>query len=258
MVTLGSPFKVFWTAAKDLFDEMLLLMLANLIWIAINLPLLGLALFFWVGQAYLLAGVAALLGLIPFAPATAALCVVAQRIAEGRVANIGLYFEGLREYWRPALAVFLPWGLILGVILVNLVFYAQLGNIVGLALLCIFLYLLFVWFSLLIYAGPLLVLQTDKRVRVVARNAFVMALGRPLFTLITLVLMGAFVVLSVYLFIPLLIVTFSFLAMWGFRATLRLVQDSEARQAAREAAQAGQPAPQSAGKGRGGQVRPRE
>jgi hypothetical protein len=105
-----------------------------------------------------------------------------------------------------------------------------------------------------------MILQTDKRVRVIARNAIVMVLGRPIFTLVTLILM---VLLGAVLgtFVPLLplLLTFAFLAIWSFRATNTLIAEAEARRAAQEeqaTAAAGNPV--STEKGRGGQVRPRD
>jgi hypothetical protein len=51
-----------------------------------------------------------------------------------------------------------------------------------------------------------------------------------------------------------ILITFSFLALWGFRATLTLIAEEEARRTtATEKALA-----QSGDKGRSGQVRPRE
>jgi fatty acid desaturase len=83
-----------------------------------------------------------------------------------------------------------------------------------------------------------------------------MTFGRPLFTLGTLILMAIILATSIWLVILLFMVTFSFLALWGFRATLTLIAEAEARrnQSAEKASQTDA----SPAKGRGGQVRPRE
>lgn len=257
VLTFGDSFKIFWQSIRDLFDEVFVLMLANLVWVAINLPLMGLAIFLSVGAPAL--GLAAfLIGLLPLGPSTVGLYTIVERIADGRVAKAGQLFDGFRQYRRLSWNIYLPWGLGLAIILVNLYFYAQLSSTLGSFLFFAFLYLTLVWFALLIYIGPLLLIQRDKRLRVVARNASLMALGRPIYTLITLVLMGVIMFVSYWLILPLFLFTFSFLALWSYRATTRLIKDAEARQAAREAKTAGSESQMSGEKGRGGQVKPRE
>jgi uncharacterized membrane protein YesL len=145
-------------------------------------------------------------------------------------------------------------GLVL--ILVNLQFYTQNDNTIAAFLRILFLYLAVVWFGFLMYIGPLMLLQTDKRIRTIARNAALMTFGRPLFTLVTLALMIAITIGSIFLPILFLLATAAFLAVWGFRAVLTLIAEAEARRiAAEEKATA---INTTADKGRSGQARPRE
>ena len=250
-----SIFSTFWQSVKDLFDELFSLMGVNLIWLLISAPLMVIAgLLINAG----LSGpglVVALLGVLPMAPATAGLYTVVQRVAEGRVISWRLFFEGFREYSRLSWRVYGVWTLGLLIILFNLRFYNQMASGLGSFLSVLFLYFLLIWFALLIYIGPLMLLQTDKRIRVIARNAFLMALGRPIFTLVTLILMGVIVAISISLPILPIVLTFSFLALWSFRATTRLIADGEARRAAKSEQAASASVHE---KGRGGQVRPRE
>jgi hypothetical protein len=85
-----------------------------------------------------------------------------------------------------------------------------------------------------------------------------MTFGRPVFTLITLVLMAIIVVTSIWLPILLLLATFAFLAIWSFRATLTLIAEAEARRAEAAEKAAGANVRPNTDKGRGGQIRPRE
>ena len=138
-------------------------------------------------------------------------------------------------------------------------FYARMGSNLGSFLLILFLYILLVWVGLLIYIGPLMLLQSDKRIRVIARNAVFMVFGRPVFTLITLVLMALLgVVLGVVVPLLPLILTFMFLAIWSFRATTTLIAEAEARRAARQAQAAEAANRANTDKGRSGQIRPRD
>lgn len=245
-------FRVLWLALKDTFDELGTLVAANLLWLLISAPLILLGMYN-VLQANLLPGVLVLLlAALPAAPATAGLYSVAERIADGRTASVRHFFEGLRAYATLSWKVYGLWTFGLIVIITNLFFYPSMGS-VGLILMALFLNLLVIWCGLLIYIGPLMLLQQDKRIRLIARNALLMTLGRPVFSLVTLALMAAVLVLSTVLWIALPLLTFALLALWGFRATLKLVQDAQERQAAGEAAQT-----ETAEKGRGGQIRPRQ
>jgi uncharacterized membrane protein YesL len=258
VLTFGAPFRVFWQSIKDLFEELLLLIIANVIWAVISLPLLVIAWLFFVSGATTLGVIALLVAAIPLAPATVGLFCLAQGITEGRAVKIGLFFEGFRSYLKLSWTVYVPWMAGLALILVNLQFYAGMSNSIGIFLFFLFVYFLLIWFALLIYLGPLLLLQSDKRLRVIARNSLLMTLGRPLFTLITAIMMAIIFVLAVVVPLVGVLVGAAFLALWGFRACTRLIEDAEARRAARDEEAAGVANRLSSEKGRGGQIRPPE
>ena len=255
-----SIFRVLWLSLKDVFDELFTLMAVNLLWVLFSTPLVLVAIFFFSVGSTTLAIIVALLAVLPWAPANAGLYAIAQRVSEGRVINWRLFFEGFRQYLQLSWQVYGLWAIGLVLITTNFSFYSGLGAALGAFVRILLLYLLIVWFGLLIYIGPLMILQTDKRLRVIARNAFLMVFGRPIFTLITLILMALLGIgLSAFLLILPFLLTFSFLAIWSFRATSALVADAEARRVAQEervAAAASNPV--STEKGRGGQVRPRD
>jgi uncharacterized membrane protein YesL len=247
-------FRTFWKSGRELFEELFVLAIANVLWVLINLPL-ALALLFLssAGTGVLLIGL--LVGVLSFGPANAGLYAIAERVTDGRTSTWRHFFEGLREYAVLSWKVYGLWTLGLIIILFNLQFYNLNSGIVFAMLSVVFLYFAVVWFSLLIYLGPLMRLQTDKRLRTIARNAALMTFGRPIFTLVTLIMMALIVVLSIWLPILPLLATFSFLALWSFRATLTLIAEAEARRAAAADQQANL---KPAEKGRGGQIRPRE
>ncbi len=252
-------FRVFWLSIKDTFDEMFSLVVINLLWVLINAPLMGLAAFLIIEGATVLGIVVLLLAVLLMAPANAGLYTVAQRVTEGRVVSWRLFFEGFREYLVLSWQVYGVWTLGLVLILSNMSFYARMGSNLGSFLLILFLYILLVWVGLLIYIGPLMLLQSDKRIRVIARNAVFMVFGRPVFTLITLVLMALLgVVLGVVVPLLPLILTFMFLAIWSFRATTTLIAEAEARRAARQEQAAEAANRVNTDKGRSGQIRPRD
>jgi uncharacterized membrane protein YesL len=252
-------FRVFWQAGRDLFDELFALMLANLLWLLISGPLLGVAVGLFIGNNPILAAIVALLAVLPMAPANAGLTLIAERVSEGRSFSWRLFFEGFRAPRVFAWQIYGLWMLGLILILVNLGFYGDVASPVGAFLSVLFLYILLLWFALLIYLGPLSVLQTDRRVRTVWRNAAVLTLGRPIFTLLTALLMALLAALSVWVPLLLLLFTASFFAVWGFRATSASIAHAEERRRSREEQETENPgAPPNREKGRGGQIRPRD
>ena len=247
-------FRTFWKSVRELFEDLFILALVNGLWWLINLPF-AIALFFLGGSNLLLFFILLLASVLTFGPANAGLYTIAERDTEGRTSSWRHFVEGMREYAVLSWKVYGLWMVGLIIILFNLQFYNMNGSMIGSLISIVFLYLALVWFGLLIYIGPLMRIQTDKRVRTIARNAALMTFGRPIFSLVTLVMMGLIVIASIWLPFLLLIATFAFLALWSFRATLTLIAEAEARRAAIAEKNASN---QVIDKGRGGQVRPRD
>lgn len=248
-----NPFRALGKALRDLFDDLLLLTVCNLLWAILSLPLWWLALAPLLQGAWLLAGAVALAGVLPAGPATAGLFYVAHRIADGRAAKIGDFFTGLRRYARPGWAVVGVATASLLLIGYNLSFYLTVDSLLGGIMLGLWLYGLVFWLGLMLYAPALLFLQEEPDLRLVARNALLLAIGRPLFTFVTLVLMLAVILLSFVLLIPLFLITVAFMALWSVNAARQLIDDSRRRRQAD--ADAAAPPPEE--RGRKGQVRPK-
>jgi uncharacterized membrane protein YesL len=249
-----NPFRALGKALRDLFDEFLPLVVVNLLWALFSLPVWWFALAALLQGAWVVATVVALLGVLPAGPATAGLFAIAFKVADGRAVKLGDFFSGMRQFARPGWAVVGVATATLLLILYNLSFYANVGNLFGGVMLGLWLYGLIFWLGLLIYAPALVVLQDTPDLRMVARNAFLMALGRPIFTFLTLVLMVLIVGLSVFLVVPIFFFTISYLALWSVNATRTLVDDARRR---REAAEAATPPLPPEERGRKGQVRPK-
>ncbi|MBK9715698.1 MAG: DUF624 domain-containing protein [Kouleothrix sp.] len=245
-------FRTFWRSVKDLFEDLFILGIVNILWVLINAPL-GLALLL-VANSTGLIFIVLLLGVLTIGPANAGLYAIAERVADGRTSSWRDFFAGLRANAVLSWKVYGLWMLGLLVILFNLQFYNLNGSLFGSIVSILFLYLGLVWFGTLIYIGPLMQIQTDKRIRTIARNAALMTFGRPVFTIVTLLMMTVIMVTSIWLPILAILAAISFMAIWSFRATLTLIAEADARRnKAEEAASAKPP-----DKGRGGQIRPRE
>jgi uncharacterized membrane protein YesL len=247
-------FRTLWKSLKDLFEDLFILAFVNILWIVINAPL---AVFtFFSLQNITTLSIALLLSVLTLGPTNAGLYAVAERITDGRTSSWRDFIAGMRAYAVLSWKIYGLWMLGLVIILVNLQFYTQSDTTIAAFLRILFLYFTVVWFGFLMYIGPLMLLQTDKRIRTITRNAALMTFGRPVFTLVTLVLMALITVASIWLPILFLLATASFLAIWSFRAVLTLIAEADARRIAAE--EKASSVNTSADKGRGGQIRPRE
>lgn len=248
-----NPLRALGKSLRDLFDDFLPLTVGNLLWAICSLPL------WWVAAGALLQGywlvgiVVGLLGVLPAGPATAGLFYMAEKVTDGRAVKLADFFTGMRRYARPGWAVIGVATASLLLIVYNLGFYLSVNNLLGGIMLGLWLYGLIFWLGLLIYAPALVFLQDTPNLRLVARNAFLMALGRPVFTFLTIVLMAAIAILSMVLMVPVFLFTVAFLALWSLNATRQLVDDARRRREAAEAVTA--PPPEE--RGRKGQVRPK-
>lgn len=252
-----NPFRVLGSSLRDLFDDFLLLIVCNLLWALMSLPIWFFALTLLLSGASFAAAMAAILGVLPAGPATAALFHVAFRVADGRASKISDFVDGVRQNAR--VGVILTGVGVAGLVLIlfNLGFYLGVSNIFGGLMLGLWLYLLISWAGIFIYAFPLAYFQERPDLRLIARNAFLMAVGRPLFTILTLLLMGVLLALSAYLIVPIVLFTVSFLAVWSTRATKTLIDDARRRREEAEAKAQSASAPASEERGRKGQVRPK-
>ncbi len=255
-----NPFRVFWQSAHDTFEDLLPLTLISVVWLLVTLPLPILAAGFAIGGAPFGATALLLLTTLPMGMASAGLTVIAQRIHEGRTVSLSDFIAGARRHYRFGWRIYGAWLAGLLIILVNVVFYAQMDAPPGIYLMMLFAYFLAAWVSLLIYLGPLALLQERQSLLLAFRNALVLAFGRPLFTIVTQALMSIIVLLATLPpFFLLLLIAPALLAVWGFRATVALIADAEARrEAQQERERAAITHPPAAEKGRGGQVRLRE
>jgi len=250
---ITAPFRVFWSALRDLFDEFLLLTFANIIWAALSVPLFSVAYVAMVSNAALPAAAAALAGVLPAAPAFAGLYALSKRIIEGRACKLTDFFAGMRAYALPAWRLYGSWMAGLALILWNLAFYSGVPGLLGGVLIGFFLYLFMLWSALIIYAFPLMVLLDQPSLRQIARNALLLILMRPLYTLVTMLLMGIILVVSsLVLIVPFLLFSVSFLALWGVRATQLLIDEVQNKQVTEAATTT--PVEE---RGRRGQVRPK-
>lgn len=138
--------------------------------------------------------IALLIGVLPN-PVMAGVQAVARDLAHRETIYLSDQIDGLRRYWRIALKAWLFSVPITALIILNLAFYANAQFPLSSILALIWLFVLFTWLEAHLYVFPLLIEQEVKRILLVYRNAVLMAVSRPLFTLMVVLLWLALLLL---------------------------------------------------------------
>lgn len=160
------------------------LAVANVVVVVLSVPLLLIAALSAsaLGSATSVALIVILvIGILPN-PAACGLQYLAWQLAGGNGLFLSDQWDGLRRFGWLALRA---WALsLLGTIAIvaNLVFYGRVPSPVGPLVQILWLYVLLVWLSMHLYIYPLLIVQHDKRLHLIYRNAFIMTARRPLLT----------------------------------------------------------------------------
>jgi len=157
-------------------------------------------------------------------PATAALYAITREIGHRRAVGWRDFLHALKAHfwvgWRWALLNLVA----AGIIFANLTFYSYLESPVGLLLIGLWLGITFVWLIVQMYCLPVLLEQTQPRVCTALRNAFVISLRHPLFTLTYALVAGFFVFISVVVPYLWAIITPALLAFMYNRAAFYIIQ----------------------------------
>ncbi|MHB0875545.1 MAG: DUF624 domain-containing protein [Anaerolineae bacterium] len=210
---MGSAFRTIGRSFRDWWDEMFLMVGINLVWALLALPVVTLF------------------------PATMGAMNVAYDKVRGRRVEFDLFWKGFRRYFGKSWALGAINTIVTILIIVNIVFYLQQPSWLF-YLTIIWIYALLIWMGVIIYVFPLAIEQDDKSVKLIYRNAALLALGRPVFTLVIaivqLLLLAASIILS-----PLLLLVYiplsSLISNHALLISLEEVETRRSRLAARQA-----------------------
>ncbi len=194
---------VIGSSIRDFYEEMFLFVPLNLLW--------------WL--TFIL--------VIPLAPATAGLCYLGHRIAHEQRVDSGFFKEAFKDFFWPSLKVGVVNIFILITFTLNLWFYARIdGWPRFIAILWI--YALILWAAAQLYLFPLLFEQKEPKVLMVLRNAAVLVLAQPLFTLVVGLL--ALVLTAICFALPVLAVLIwpGLMALIGTRALASILEQARA------------------------------
>jgi uncharacterized membrane protein YesL len=216
-------FLVTWRSLVSFYNELFLLIGANLLWwvmggffvaaaVILGWPMLV------IGGPWWLAPLIA----IPAGPATAALANVLHRAARDLHVDRSFFFDGFREYWRRALALSALLAIGNMLLILNILFYVSRTESLVQAFSLFFIVLLVYWASVQVYIFPILVGMKEPGVLAALKMALMMAFANPLFSVLILVIAALLTGLSVVLAILVLIAWPGIVVMLGAHS-LKLV-----------------------------------
>ncbi len=214
---------VTWRSLVSLYNELFLLVGVNLLWWVTGGFTIAVAVYLgW--PMLLISGpwwLAPLIA-IPAGPATAALANVMHRATRDLHVDRSFFFDGLREYWRRALALSALLAVGNVILILNLLFYVSRTESLIQALSLLFIVLLVYWSSVQVYIFPILVGMKEPSVLGALKMAVMMAFANPLFSALIVVIAALLTALSVVLAILVLIAWPSIVIMLGSHS-LKLV-----------------------------------
>ena len=189
-------FRVFGLSVRDLYEDLFMYAGLNLLW--------------WL--------CALVIVLIP--PATAGLMYLTNEVAHERRVEWRMVLTGARLYfWRSWQITIVALGGAI-ILVTNVWFYVN--NTTGILqyLTILWIYLLIIWVVAQIYAFPLMIQMEQPRILPIYRNALLLTLSRPLFTILVILLLVVATVIGGALAILLIL---GIPALWAITANRALV-----------------------------------
>lgn len=159
-------------------------------------------------------------------PALAAVHNLTNPISHERRIDFAYFWDGFKRYYVKSWGILALWVVVAVTLAANVWFYRmwwQQGTQIAILPVILFLWIMVLWLCIEPYLFPLLLEQEDKSVLLIFKNAVLLALVNPGFTVLVMALLGATMLLSL-VFPPLLMLaTFSLMALVNNRAIVQLV-----------------------------------
>ncbi len=161
-------------------------MVANLVAVLLSVPVLLLVMLSALATQALhsVLLIAALAICILPNPMAAGLQFLTWELAHGQAIFFSDQWDGLRRFGPVALRAWLVSIAGTGLIIANIVFYVRLSLPIAPLAQIIWLYVLVAWLTMHLYIYPLMMVQDDKRLWLIYRNAFVMSTSRPVVSVV--------------------------------------------------------------------------
>jgi uncharacterized membrane protein YesL len=167
--------------------------------------------------------------ILPIGPATAALFYVANEVAKGEPLSFGLFWVGLRRFWRLGLLLSLAVLIITLLIIVNIYFYLNMGQTIGQIIGIIWIYVILIWGVVLNYPFALLVQMEKPSLFKILRNSVLLVLDNLALSLSMTILTVVVIILCIFPlgFLPFPFGFFCLLAIFQCKAVSQLIEKYE-------------------------------
>ena len=190
MTSIRQAFMIFPRMVRLLWDDLFTLVLCNLAWLVLCLPIVT-------------------------APASfAALYCVAEMAAREKPISARDFFAAFRQYFAKGLLLGLIDLMLAVVIVANLLFYSQLAASWAQVARAVWIAVGVFWILVQVYLFPMLVVQLEPSIKWALRNALMMTLGQPVFTLIVALEAITLLVISILLVFPVAAIAMSMVALF--------------------------------------------
>jgi hypothetical protein len=184
---LGQAFRLWW-------QEFMLLIFFNLIWLALQIPI------------------------VTGPPATAAMYVIARQLADGELIEPRHGLNALRRMFAPAWI----WGflnlLIVGAVVGNFWFYQSATGWLWIGLRLVWGVIALGWFAINLFYWPFWLAQEQHSLQLTFRNSFLFLAKRPGLALTLMLMSALLIVVSVLTTLPLAAALMAWLALIGVLA----------------------------------------
>lgn len=247
-------FRTFWQACINIFEDLFTVLLANVMWVIIALPVPYLAVTFLSNETTVPGGVLMLV-LAPFALAFAGggVAYVSRNIIDGKAVGWRDIWHGMTFQYKRQLSLYMIWSAVLYTCGFNMWFYgSSTGNMQFLTFL--FFDLALFWLMYLAFLMPLSMRFPQQSIRLLMRNAAGLMFTIPGSMIIMLLITTLLLAVSVISVIVLVFFFAIFVTLWGTHmvdAAIKVIEDREAASDDASAEQDGVRRP-------AGQIRPRE
>lgn len=189
MANIREAFTLFGRMVRILWDELLTFVVCNALWFLLCCPI------------------------VTAPAASAALYYVADLAARDRPVRVGDFFEGFKQYILKGSLLGVLNLFIAVVIAANILFYGRLGARWAQFVQALWLAVALFWLIVQVYVWPLLAAQVKPNVLMALRNAVMLTLAQPVFTIMIALEVGAMFIVSVILMMPLMIIGMSAVAL---------------------------------------------
>jgi uncharacterized membrane protein YesL len=211
-----NPFAILWRSVVEVYDNLFPLVGMNLLWLVLSIPLVlvvtGILLLFRLDNTIAFP-IAILFAILAPNPGSIGIHNYANRLVHDELLDFGLFWSGLRQYWRKSLVLALLAVVGAAILGVNIYFYVNSESQILRIFAILWLYAIVLWAMMCLYMSPLLLEQENKSIVLIVKNSFLLCLDNLIPSIVILIILVAVSLLSIVIALLVALVTGSLAAM---------------------------------------------